>query len=82
VLGQVYHADDEGLQQKSAVIYCPTFEPKSYQMTSIDPINPMLIHAIIYHLLTCPDDDDQLFWVGHLAHVIDASCWIRFVMRG
>jgi hypothetical protein len=32
--------------------------------------------------LTCPDDDDQWFWVGHLAHVIDASCWIRFVIRG
>jgi hypothetical protein len=49
VLDQVCDADDEGLRQKSAVIYCPTFEPKpkSYQMTSIDPINPMLIHAII-----------------------------------
>ena len=23
-----------------------------------------------HHLLTCPDDDDQWFWVGHLAHVM------------
>jgi hypothetical protein len=43
-------------------------EPKSYQMTSIEPIH--LFHAHPYHhLLTCPDGDNQWFWVRHLAHV-------------
>jgi hypothetical protein len=34
-----------GVWQKSAVI-CPTIEPKSYQMTSTEPINSRLIHNI------------------------------------
>jgi hypothetical protein len=38
---------DEGLTKISCDLFCPTFEPKSYQMISIDPINPILIHAII-----------------------------------
>jgi hypothetical protein len=37
-------------------------------MTSIEPIH--LFHAHPYHhLLTCPDGDNQWFWVRHLAHV-------------
>jgi hypothetical protein len=27
---------------------CPTSKPTSYQMTSIEPTNSMLIHAIIF----------------------------------
>jgi hypothetical protein len=33
--------------QKSADVICPTFQPKSYKATSIEPINSILIHAII-----------------------------------
>jgi hypothetical protein len=33
---------------KNQPVICPTFEPKSYLMTSIEPIRSMLIHTIIY----------------------------------
>jgi hypothetical protein len=33
-----------------------------------------------HHLLTCPDDDNQWFWGGHLAHVSHAGSdlFLRF----
>jgi hypothetical protein len=33
---------------KKLVVICPTSVPTSYQMTSIEPTNSMLIHAIIF----------------------------------
>jgi hypothetical protein len=36
-----------GVWHKSAMI-CPTFEPESYLMTFLDPINSMPIHTIIF----------------------------------
>jgi hypothetical protein len=30
----------------SADVICPTFQTKSYQATSIEPINSILIHTI------------------------------------
>jgi hypothetical protein len=45
MLGQIC---DQGVTMKSADVICPTFQQKSYQSTSIEPIiNSMLIHAII-----------------------------------
>jgi hypothetical protein len=115
---------------KSQLMRCPTFQPKSYQTTSMEQINSILIHAIntwfvqtmifnglmlviwpmwvilgqicgkdvtkiswcdlpnfsatilpmdihranqfhshpCHHHLICSDNDNEWFWVGHLAH--------------
>jgi hypothetical protein len=34
--------------------------------------NPFHAHPC-HHILTCPDDDNQWFWVGHLANVSHAE---------
>jgi hypothetical protein len=49
----------------------PNFQAKIWQ----DDIHrPNQFHAHPYHhLLTCPDDVNQWFWGGHLAHVSDAG---------
>jgi hypothetical protein len=35
-------------RDKNQPVICPTFEPKSYLMTSNDAVNSMPIHTIIY----------------------------------
>jgi hypothetical protein len=48
-LAHVGHADSDLWlgRDKNQPVICPTVEPKSYQMTPIEPINSMLIHTII-----------------------------------
>jgi hypothetical protein len=60
-----------GVWQKLAVI-CPRFEPKSYQMTSVEPINFMLFHTIIS-------------WHVQMMMIINgfgAVIWLTWVMLG
>jgi hypothetical protein len=56
----------------------PKSQPKSYPMTSIEPINSMLIHTIIsWHV--------QMMIINGFGVVIAGpceSCWVRFVVRG